>query len=82
MIHFSPVVKNSWADSASGLMSWPLEALAVVALEEAGGAAQRKVSLLTRGHTRRTMLARAMSPESLAWLSALHVLLPIKDSFS
>lgn len=77
VIHFSAVVKYSWADSASRLMSWALEALAVVALEEAGGAAQWKVPLLTRGHAHAT-LARAQSPDALAWLSAL----PIKDSFS
>lgn len=81
VVHFSAAVKYSWADSASGLMSWPLEAPALVALEEAGGAAQWKVPLLTRGHAQAT-LARAQSPDSLAWLSALPLLLPVKDSFS
>lgn len=82
MIHFSPAAKNSWVDSASGLMSWPLEALTLIALEEAGGAAQRKVSLLARGHARRPGLARATSPESLTWHSALHLPRPLKDPFT
>lgn len=81
-MHFSPVAKNSWADSAHGLMSWPLEALTLVALEEAGGAAQRKVSLLTRGRARRPMLARTVPPPSLTWLRAQHLPLLLKNSVS
>lgn len=30
VIHFSAVVKYSWADSASGLMTWPLETPALL----------------------------------------------------
>lgn len=82
MIHFSPVAKNSWADSAPGLMSWPLEALTMVALEEAGGAAQRKVSLLTRGHARSPVLARTMPPPSLSWLRAQRLPLLVKNTVS
>jgi len=82
VIRFSPVVKNSRADSAPGRRSWPLEALPFAALEEGGGAVQQKAALLARGHTRRPVLARAMAPESLAWLGALRLLLPRKDSFS
>lgn len=62
-------------------MSWSLEALTLIALEEAGGAVQRKVSLLARGHARRPGLARATS-ESLTWRSALHLPQPLKDPFT
>lgn len=79
-IHFPPQVQNCWADSAAELMSWPLEALAFTALEVAGGAGQGKRSSLARGHTVRTVLARAVPPG--AFLGSARHLLSMKDSLS